>query len=51
MRIPTHKEMEKILHDRLESDYPEQYVELGEYWETIAEIFYKEGYKDRGERE
>jgi len=45
MNTPTHEEMEAMLSAKLKSDHPTEYVELGENWELIAEIFYKAGFE------
>lgn len=45
MNIPTNEQMREILSAKLESDYPEECVEIGENWELIAEIFYKAGFE------
>jgi hypothetical protein len=45
MNIPDYGQLEEILEASLASDYPEDYVEVGENWEIIAEIFYKVGFE------
>ena len=44
MNIPTNEQIKQILSEKLDSDYPDECVELGENWETIAAIFYKYGF-------
>lgn len=45
MNTPDWDELEDLLIPRLEKDYPDLNIELGEYWEVIAEIFYKLGWE------
>jgi len=43
IHLPTPQECHKILEKGLAEDYPEESVELGENWETIALVFYTAG--------
>ena len=45
MKIPTDEQMEKLLDEKLASDYPDESIQMGENWELLAEIFYKAGYE------
>ena len=45
LEIPTTDDLEKILSDALAKDHEDEYVEMGENWELIAEIFYRAGYE------
>lgn len=45
MKIPTHEEMLEMLELQLASGYEDEYVELGENWEVIAEVFFKAGFE------
>lgn len=45
MEFMTYEEAQNLLNEKLETDYPEDSVELGDRWELIAEIFFKAGYE------
>lgn len=50
LNIPTSDQMEKLLDAKMDSDYPAEYVELGENWEIIAAIFFKAGFESSKEQ-
>lgn len=45
IKIPDINELEQMLKEKLEVNYPNTEVELGESWEIMAKIFYELGYE------